>query len=125
MSAAGVLRASAEDMIADMQARGVDLANLLIADMGLFANPEKALKLMTLHNAKGREYEAVAMVCMNQGHIPHFSARAQAAYDEARRLFYVGVTRAKRILVIASDQADRRNPPCPFIAEAGLDGLRS
>ncbi|MCA3077932.1 MAG: ATP-dependent helicase [Rhodocyclaceae bacterium] len=111
---------SAEEMLSDMKAGKVDLANLLISDMGLFANPENALKLITLHNSKGREFEAVALICMNSGSIPHFSASTQADYEEARRLFYVGMTRAKRILIVASDQSHWKNQPTPFIAEAGL-----
>lgn len=119
-SVRGNLPASAQDMINDMQTNNVDLANFLISDLGLFANPDQALKLITLHNSKGREFDAVAMVCMNQGHIPHFSARSPDQIEEARRLFYVGLTRAKRVLLLASDQSDRRNPPSPFIAEAGF-----
>ncbi|MEZ2209741.1 3'-5' exonuclease [Sinorhizobium sp. CB7] len=53
--------------------------------------------------------------------MPHFSTRAQEQYDETRRLFYVGITRAKRVLLVASDYSDGRNRPCPFIAEAGLE----
>ena len=103
-----------------MQANHVDLANLLISDMGLFANPEAALKLITLHNSKGREFDGVALICMNDGSIPHFASSTQEEYDEARRLFYVGLTRAKKVLLVASDQSHRRNQPTPFIAEAGL-----
>lgn len=119
-SARTVLPSSVEDMINDMRLNNVDLANFLVSDLGLFANPDRALKLITLHNSKGREFDAVAMVCMNQGHIPHFTARTEEAIDEARRLFYVGLTRAKRVLLVASDQSDRRNRPTPFIEEAGL-----
>jgi len=111
---------SAGEMLSDMQASKVDLANLLISDMGLFANPEHALKLITLHNSKGREFEGVALICMNNGSIPHFSTSTQEAYDESRRLFYVGLTRAKRVLLVASDQSHWKNTPTPFVAEAGL-----
>lgn len=111
---------SAEEMLSDMQVSKVDLANLLIADMGLFANPEHALKLITLHNSKGREFDGVALICMNNGSIPHFSTSTQEAYEEARRVFYVGLTRAKRVLVVASDQSHWKNTPTPFITEAGL-----
>lgn len=77
-------------------------------------------KLITLHNSKGREFDGVALICMNNGSIPHFSTSTQEAYDESRRLFYVGLTRAKRILLVASDQSHWKNTPTPFIAEAGL-----
>ncbi|WP_313903220.1 ATP-dependent helicase [Rhizobium leguminosarum] len=119
-SAKQTLIDSAEEMLSDMQASNVDLPNLLISDMGLFANPEQALKLITLHNSKGREFDGVALISMNNGSIPHFSTSTQEAYDESRRLFYVGLTRAKRILLVASDQSHWRNRPTPFIAEAGF-----
>jgi DNA helicase-2/ATP-dependent DNA helicase PcrA len=119
-SAKEMLVSSAEDMISDMETAGVDLDNLLISDMGLFANPEQALKLITLHNSKGREFDAVAMICMNNGSLPHFTAKTDEEFQEARRLFYVGITRARKVLLIASDQSHWRNTPCPFIAEAGL-----
>jgi DNA helicase-2/ATP-dependent DNA helicase PcrA len=119
-SAKQMLIQSAEDMIDDMQSAKVDLPNLLISDLGLFANPEQALKLITLHNSKGREFDAVAMICMNRGHLPHFTAQSDGEYEEARRLFYVGITRARKVLLIASDQSHWKNTPCPFIAEAGL-----
>jgi len=119
-SARALLSASGQDMLNDMQSGSVDLTNLQIADLGLFANPDEALKLITLHNSKGREFDAVAMVCMNKGSIPHWTSRTQAEIDEARRLFYVGVTRAKKILLIGSDASNYRNPPTRFINEAGF-----
>lgn len=111
---------SVQEMRGDMERRGVDVANLQIADLGLFANPENAIKLITMHNSKGREFDAVAIIHANQGQIPHFTARTQAEFDEARRLFYVGITRAKKHLIVLSDQTDRRNRPTRYIAEAGL-----
>ncbi len=119
-SSRNLLSDSAQEMIADMQANDVDVANLLVSDLGLFANPDQALKLTTLHNSKGREFDAVAMVCMNAGSIPHYLERTQEGFDEARRLFYVGMTRAKKVLLIASDQSHWRNRPTPFIEESGL-----
>ncbi|MEL7782077.1 ATP-dependent helicase [Citromicrobium bathyomarinum] len=119
-SARTLLAASAQDMLNDMQSGGVDLTNLQVSDLGLFANPNEALKLITMHNSKGREFDAVAMICMNKGHIPHFTCRTQPEFDEAKRLFYVGITRAKKVLLIGSDATDRRNPPTAFIGEAGL-----
>ncbi|WP_353429398.1 3'-5' exonuclease [Paracoccus denitrificans] len=98
----------------------MDVANLQITDLGLFANPENAIKLITMHSSKGREFDAVAIIHANHGHIPHFTARTQEEFDEARRLFYVGITRAKKHLIVLSDQTDRRNRPTRYIAEAGL-----
>lgn len=111
---------SVQEMRGDMERRGVDVANLQIADLGLFANPENAIKLITMHSSKGREFDAVAIIHANHGQIPHFNARTQAEFDEARRLFYVGITRAKKHLIVLSDQTDHRNRPTRYIAEAGL-----
>jgi DNA helicase-2/ATP-dependent DNA helicase PcrA len=111
---------SVEDMRQDMLRRDVDVANLEIADLGLFANPERALKLITFHNSKGREYDAAALVCVNEGRIPHFTSRTKDEFDEARRLFYVGVSRARKFLLIASDQQDRRDQPSRYLEECGF-----
>jgi DNA helicase-2/ATP-dependent DNA helicase PcrA len=47
--------ASVQEMKGDMHRSRIDTANLRIDDLGLFASPERALKLSTLHFAKGRE----------------------------------------------------------------------
>ncbi|MBO9508299.1 ATP-dependent helicase [Thalassospira sp. A3_1] len=117
---AQMLKNSVQEMWSDMTARNIDIENLQISDLGLFANPENAIKLITLHHSKGREFDAVAIIHANDGHIPHFTARNQAQFDEARRLFYVGITRAKKHLVVLSDQSDPRNKPSPYVAQSGL-----
>jgi DNA helicase II / ATP-dependent DNA helicase PcrA len=52
------------------------------------------LNLITLHSAKGLEFKVVVMMGMDQGRIPHWSA-GEIGKREPRRLFYVGLTRAK------------------------------
>ena len=111
----GLLPASANEMLSDMERANVDLENLQIADLGLFADPDKAIKLITLHNSKGREFDAVAMVHMNEGQIPNFNARTDAEFEEALRLFYVGTTRPRKILMYASDQSHRQNRPSRYL----------
>jgi DNA helicase-2/ATP-dependent DNA helicase PcrA len=53
------------------------------------------LLLSTLHSAKGREFTVVILFGMDRGRIPRNQA-SQGQRREARRLFYVGVTRAER-----------------------------
>ena len=57
------------------------------------------LNLSTLHSAKGREFDAVIMFAMNNDVIPNYYERQnEAQLREARRQFYVGVTRARENL---------------------------
>jgi DNA helicase-2/ATP-dependent DNA helicase PcrA len=111
----GIFAASVEEMKSDMRNNRVDLANLAIDDLGIYASPDAALKLSTLHNAKGREFTAVAMIDLNEGKIPSYFSRTAEDIEEQKRLFYVGVTRAKRILFYATDNSDRRNGPSRFL----------
>jgi DNA helicase-2/ATP-dependent DNA helicase PcrA len=100
---------------------------LTIEDLGIFARPRNCIHLMTIHKAKGREFEAVAVVDAHDGKIPHFSYRLiadplkkLAAYDESRRVFYVATTRAERLLMYFTDDSDYRNRPSPFLIETCL-----
>jgi DNA helicase-2/ATP-dependent DNA helicase PcrA len=111
---------SVEEMKADMQKNNVDLENLTIDDLGIYASPEAALKLSTLHNAKGREYQAVAMIDVHEGRIPFYRAQTPEELEEAKRLFYVGITRAKRILFYITDNSNPRNQPSRFLRGDGI-----
>ena len=106
---------SVEEMKTDMRNNRVDIDNLSIDDLGVYASPDAALKLGTLHFAKGREYMAVAMIDMHEGKIPFYQAKAAEEFAESKRLFYVGVTRAKRYLLYATDSSNSRNQPTRFL----------
>jgi DNA helicase-2/ATP-dependent DNA helicase PcrA len=110
-----VFAMSVEEMKSDMRNNKVDLANLTIDELGIYATPDAALKLSTLHNAKGREYMAVAMIDCHEGRIPTYHAKTAPDIEEQKRLFYVGVTRAKRLLLYSTDDTGRRNGPSRFL----------
>jgi DNA helicase-2/ATP-dependent DNA helicase PcrA len=102
-------------MKADMVRNNVDVSNLSLDDLGIYASPQHALKLSSLHNAKGREYSAVAMIDVHEGKIPHYMSKKTHEIEEAKRLFYVGITRAKRVLLYITDDTERRNGPTRFL----------
>lgn len=110
-----VLSMSVEEMKMDMRNNGVDLSNLTIEELGVYANPSAALKLVNLHNSKGREWRAVAMIDLHEGRIPHYMSRTAEDIEAAKRLFYVGVTRAEQFLMYITDTTDRRNGPTRFL----------
>lgn len=111
---------SVGDMLDDMSRNGVDLASLRVSDLGIYADPDANMKLMTLHGAKGREFDAVAIVDVHDGRVPHYSATTPSEIAEGRRVFYVGVTRAKQLLMCITDREDLRNRPSPFLREMEL-----
>jgi len=79
----------------------------LVSDIDKLDDRSKVLPLMTLHLAKGLEFEAVFFVGMEEGLLPHSrSFDTPEEMDEERRLTYVGMTRAKQRLFLTN--AERR-----------------
>jgi len=79
-----------------------------LEDMALSAEADELeenggrLSLMTLHAAKGLEFRAVAIAGVQDGLIPHIrSVDDTESLDEERRLLYVGMTRAKELLMLS------------------------
>lgn len=62
---------------------------------------ENKVQLMTIHSAKGLEFEDVFVIHANEGEIPHQKAEKEDEIEEERRLFYVALTRAKNNLCIS------------------------
>lgn len=76
-----------------------------------FNAPENAVTLSTFHSAKGLEFRRVFMIDLLKGVIPSEEDEGdEAMLEEARRLFYVGITRAKNRLELLSYGLDEGKP---------------
>jgi DNA helicase-2/ATP-dependent DNA helicase PcrA len=91
------------------------------------ANQEGGVHLMTLHAAKGLEFDAVFIVGAEEGVLPHARAleEGEAALEEERRLFYVGATRPRKQLSISycMTREGRACQPSRFLSEIPADFL--
>ena len=85
--------------------------------------------LITLHNTKGLEFPRVIITGLESGIFPR-DGKTEAELEEERRLFYVGITRAKDELYFTNCSIRRlygkTNPmmPSPFLSELGDDNVR-
>ena len=102
------------------------LALLTHADRG---DPGNAVRLMTLHAAKGLEFRFVYVVGLEDGQLPHEGSIEEGRLEEERRLMYVGITRAKERLCLSYAARSRRfgevqvNAPSRFLAELPAEDL--
>jgi DNA helicase-2/ATP-dependent DNA helicase PcrA len=102
---------------------------VLVSDLDNWSDDNDAVTLMTLHLAKGLEFETVFITGLEEGLFPiGESAFSPKELEEERRLMYVGMTRARKTLYL-SWAAERRvngksrwNMPSRFVEEAGWDG---
>ncbi len=93
----------------------------LISDLDAYAGDE-AVTLMTIHTAKGLEFKYVFVVGMEENLFPHSrSLFDQSELEEERRLAYVAITRAKKIVYLISAKERliygslQNNPPSRFL----------
>lgn len=87
-------------------------------------NGEKeGVNLMTMHAAKGLEFDTVFVIETNEGSCPYKKAIADEEIEEERRLFYVAMTRAKRKLVISyvKEKNGKDLLPSRFVSELLLN----
>lgn len=103
----------------------------LVADADAVDPAQGAISLMTLHAAKGLEFEAVAVIGLEEGILPHMRSReSEAMLEEERRLAFVGITRAMKRLHLTSAAyrtqrgIQERTIPSRFLKEIGNEGVR-
>ena len=94
-------------------------------------NQQDSVQLMTLHSAKGLEFDNVFIVGLEEGIFPaQRSSQERDKMEEERRLAYVGITRARKFLTLSLSELRRlygreeRNLPSRFLAELPVDNLQ-
>ncbi|RME83636.1 MAG: hypothetical protein D6771_05560 [Zetaproteobacteria bacterium] len=104
---------------------GGDLASF-VQQVAVLADRDEAdgagVRLMTIHAAKGLEFDGVFVVGMNEGVFPHPQALDEGRLEEERRLAYVAITRARFFLMLSywRRKGKERMQPSRFLEE--LDG---
>ena len=107
----------------------------LAAALSLLSHADKGdagnqVRLMSMHAAKGLEFRFVFIIGVEDGNLPHEASIEEGRIDEERRLFYVGITRAKDQLWLSHAQeaqrwGDRmRLKPSRFIDELPAEELQ-
>lgn len=101
----------------------------LLSDTDKVDGEETGVSLMTVHSAKGTEYDLVFVTGLEQGLFPSLRAMDEGELEEERRLCYVALTRARKELFLSGAQSRRQYGsyqyarPSVFIEEMG-DGLQ-
>jgi DNA helicase II / ATP-dependent DNA helicase PcrA len=101
----------------------------LFSDQDALRDQQSLVTLMTLHNAKGLEFNAVFMIGMEEGVFPHSRSIEENSLEEERRLAYVGITRARERLTMTHASARalfgnrNYNLPSRFLDELPQDEI--
>lgn len=83
---------------------------------------KKGITISTLHSIKGLEFDAVFLMDVNEGSLPYHKAVTESSIEKERRLFYVGITRARKFLWIlyAKNRHEKELEVSRFLTESGL-----
>jgi len=101
----------------------------LISDIANHKKDNDEVTLMTIHSAKGLEFDVVFLVGMEEGIFPHTMSLMEDGLEEERRLCYVGITRARERLYLTNAKRrmlygkDNMNMPSRFIDEIDKEFL--
>ena len=81
------------------------------------------IHLMTALRAKGKEFDTVILLDMNDGIWPHRNARIVTEHEAERRVFYVAFTRARKrvVMLLNTRMGNREAAPSPYIEELGFE----
>lgn len=117
---------------ADHPTLGGYLDEVMLVQEGQDEDPGGAVQMMTLHSAKGLEFDAVVIAGLEDGVLPHSRTLDDSpeGLEEERRLFYVGMTRARDRLYMCRARSrrvfgsQRSNPPSRFVRELPLSLLK-
>jgi len=89
-------------------------------------NPDGRVTISTIHSSKGLEWDCIYLFGLVEGSIPHMWSITDKEIEEERRLFYVGITRARDNLVLCSHLTTQRGnsyiatTPSRFLVELGI-----
>jgi len=125
------------ELIKSIQTRGkgIDNIQMYLEEVSLTSSMtnedyENKLKILTIHNAKGLEFENVFISGIEEGLFPHSnSLDSDEEYEEERRLFYVAITRAKKNLILSYCNWrtmagwQKYQAPSPFLDELPVELL--
>ena len=111
------------EFIDDMEKAVETLAQVPSDDGHADKSFKRPLHLMTALRAKGKEYDTVIILDVNDGIWPSKLAVTDEQKEQERRIFYVGVTRARRRLILITNTTMMGEPAAvsPYLAEMGLD----
>ncbi|MBR0357845.1 MAG: ATP-binding domain-containing protein, partial [Selenomonadaceae bacterium] len=90
------------------------LMSLSNTELDLMLQEKPRIPIITVHQAKGSEFDTVFMAGLQEGVFPSKISLVHESLDEEARLFYVGITRARQRLYLTAAM-DRGSVPCRFI----------
>ena len=120
-----------KDVLDEIQERAKEFRNIsewfahvdnykdMLKEQAKNAQGNEGVALLTMHGAKGLEFDTVYVIAANEGIIPYKKAQIEDEIEEERRLFYVAMTRAKKQLTISytKEKNGKAVKPSRFVNE--------